>query len=94
MRWLAWLKYWREHESDVIRYAIKECGIQDLDDAVMVGDRENDVSAAGEVGLDSIGVLYGYGDEEELTKAGATYLAQTAKAIEALVWVLWKRDTD
>ena len=51
----------------------------------MVGDRENDVSAAGEVGLDSIGVLYGYGDEEELTKAGATYLAQTAKAIEALV---------
>lgn len=75
----------REHKSDVIRYAIKECGIQDLDDAVMVGDRENDVSAAGEVGLDSIGVLYGYGDEEELTKAGATYLAQTAKAIEALV---------
>ena len=75
----------REHKSDVIRYAIKECGIQNLDDAVMVGDRENDVSAAGEVGLDSIGVLYGYGDEAELTGAGATYLAKAAKDIEALV---------
>ncbi|MCR5558103.1 MAG: HAD-IA family hydrolase [Butyrivibrio sp.] len=75
----------REHKSDVIRYALKECGIQNLHDAVMVGDRENDVSAACEVGLDSIGVLYGYGDEDELTKAGATYLAQTAKDIEALV---------
>lgn len=51
----------------------------------MVGDRENDVSAASEVGLDSIGVLYGYGDEEELTGAGATYLAKAAKDIEALV---------
>ena len=75
----------REHKVDVIRYALRECGIDDLNDAVMVGDRENDVSAALEAGLDSIGVLYGYGDKEELTEAGATYLAKTAGDIEALV---------
>ena len=41
----------------------------------MIGDRDNDILAAKEIGHDSIGVLYGYGDEEELTSAGATFLA-------------------
>ena len=71
----------RKRKADVIRYALEQCGITDLSQAVMVGDRENDVSAANEVGLDSIGVLYGYGDEVELTAAGATYLAEQPEDI-------------
>ena len=51
----------------------------------MIGDRENDVTAAREVGIDSIGVLYGYGDKDELTKAGATYLAESPSAIKTLI---------
>lgn len=43
----------------------------------MIGDRESDISVATEAGMDSIGVLYGYGDEEELTTAGATFIART-----------------
>lgn len=42
---------------------------------IMVGDREHDVLGAAKVGLNSIGVLYGYGSREELTAAGAVYLA-------------------
>ena len=38
-----------------------------------------------EVGIDSLGVLYGYGDEKELTDAGATYLAKTTKDIEEIL---------
>ena len=75
----------RLNKLDVIRYAIAETGIGDLSKAVMVGDRENDVTAALAVGMDCIGVLYGYGDEAELTGAGATYLAQTAEDIGKLV---------
>ncbi|MBO4473857.1 MAG: HAD-IA family hydrolase [Clostridiales bacterium] len=75
----------RKNKSDVIRYAIENCGIADLGSVVMVGDRENDVSAANEVGIDSIGVLYGYGDEEELTKAGATYIAATAEDVKTFI---------
>ena len=67
----------RPRKVDVIRYALQSCGVTDLTKAVMVGDREHDVLAANEVGLDSIGVLYGYGSREELTAAGATYLAET-----------------
>ena len=45
--------------------------------AVMVGDRYHDIEGAKAVGIDSIGVLYGYGDEAELTEAGCDYLADT-----------------
>ncbi len=75
----------RPRKSDVIRYALEQCGIPDSSQAVMVGDRENDISAANEVGIDSIGVLYGYGDREELTTAGATWLAANAYDVETLV---------
>ncbi|MBT0995692.1 HAD hydrolase-like protein [Cellulomonas sp. DKR-3] len=42
--------------------------------AVMVGDREHDVAGAAEHGLDCIGVLWGFGDREELEGAGAAAL--------------------
>lgn len=57
----------------------------DLSLAVMVGDRENDILAAREAGLDSIGVLWGYGSREELTEVGATCLVKTAADVERLV---------
>lgn len=41
----------------------------------MIGDRHHDIDAAVEVGTHSIGVMWGYGDEEELTAAGATHIA-------------------
>ena len=71
----------RPHKSDVIRYVLDHYKITDKSQAVMVGDRENDVTAAKEVGIDSVGVLYGYGDKEELTAAGATYIAESVADI-------------
>lgn len=74
----------RPRKVDVIRYALDSCGVSDLSKAVMVGDREHDVLAAKEVGIDSIGVLYGYGGREELLAAGATFLAATPADVKAL----------
>lgn len=48
---------------------------------LMVGDREHDILGAAKVGLSSIGVLYGYGSREELTAAGALYLARKPEDI-------------
>lgn len=75
----------RPRKADVIRYVLQQCDISDLSQTVMIGDRENDILAANEVGLDSVGVLYGYGDEQELTAAGATCLAVTVADIKPLV---------
>ena len=71
----------RNKKGDVIRYAISLAGITDKSEAVMIGDREHDILGARENGLDSIGVLYGYGDRAEHENAGATYIAETVKDV-------------
>ena len=48
---------------------------------VMIGDRSHDVRGAVAVGVGSIGVLWGYGDDAELTAAGADSLAATPAAL-------------
>ena len=53
--------------------------------AVMVGDRMFDIQGAVETGIRSIGVLYGYGDRQELINAGATLLADTPADVVKLI---------
>ena len=71
----------RTGKAEVIAYALESCNITDLQSTVMVGDRENDILGAKAFGIDSIGVLYGYGGIEELQSAGATYLAESVEDI-------------
>lgn len=71
----------RSEKPDVINYALKQADIIDNRTVVMVGDRKYDCIGAKKFGIDSIGVLYGFGDIEELTAAGATYIAETVEEI-------------
>lgn len=75
----------RVKKADVIRYAMQNCEAEDKKKLVMVGDRKDDILGAKEVGMDSIGVLFGYGDREELEQAGATYIAETVEAIRTCI---------
>ncbi len=52
---------------------------------VMVGDRSYDAAAAAEYGIPSIGVLFGYGSREELSGAGAGFLAQDVRELSRLM---------
>ena len=63
-------------KADIIKDAIKALNISDKESVVMVGDRKLDVLGAAVNDIDSIGVLWGYGDLEELKKAQATYIAE------------------
>ena len=71
----------RTKKAEVIAYALCEGGIEDGTKAVMVGDREYDIFGAREFGMDSIGVLFGYGSRGELEAAGATYIAESVEDI-------------
>lgn len=71
----------RNKKADVIRYALDSLGIEP-EDAVMVGDRKHDVIGAKENGMECIGVLFGYGDREELEAAGADRIVETVKDLE------------
>ncbi|MBQ2847177.1 MAG: HAD family hydrolase [Clostridia bacterium] len=75
----------RTNKADVIEYALSECLITDKTSVVMVGDREHDIIGAKKNGIDSIGVLFGYGSREELESAGATYIAETVEDIEKYI---------
>ena len=63
-------------KADVIRAARDQFGV-DMAKAVMVGDRSYDVAGAHECAIPCVGVLYGYGGRDELTAAGADYIAES-----------------
>jgi phosphoglycolate phosphatase len=66
----------RSDKVDLLAYALAETKA-DPARAIMVGDRGHDMIGARKNGMTAIGVLYGYGSREELTKAGAHHLCAT-----------------
>lgn len=81
----------RVKKADVIAYALESCGITDKASVVMIGDREHDILGAKENGLDSIGVLYGYGDYEEHKNADATNIAETVEDVLKIIIAIDER---
>lgn len=75
----------RSKKAEVIEYALSECNIKDKSKVVMIGDRAEDMIGAQTVGLDSIGVEYGYGTFDELKNAGATYIVKTVGELKDLL---------
>ena len=75
----------RVKKGDVIRYALESCNIIDGSQAIMIGDREHDIIGAKEMGLSSIGVLFGYGSRAELEEAGADFIVSTIEDIGKVI---------
>ena len=67
----------RSEKDEVLKYLLSKNNIIDLKDVVMIGDRKYDMEAASTLGLDAIGVLYGYGDYDELSAYPNVFLAST-----------------
>ena len=75
----------RSSKGDVIRYALKESNITDLDSTIMIGDRLHDIEGAKACKIESIGVLYGFGDRKELEEAGADFIVNDISELEKLL---------
>lgn len=71
----------RNEKIDILKHLIEKNNITDLKEVVMIGDRKYDLEAAQELGIDAIGVLYGYGDIEELSKYKNVFLAPTPEML-------------
>ncbi|MBR3780470.1 MAG: HAD hydrolase-like protein [Clostridia bacterium] len=56
------------------------------DKILMVGDRYFDIDGANGAGVESVGVTFGYGSEEELKKSGATFIAGCADDISNIIF--------
>lgn len=67
----------RVNKDEVIAYALDLYGVSEhKEEMVMIGDREHDIFGAKKNDLDSIGVLFGFGDLKELQAAGADYIVE------------------
>ncbi|MCR4650518.1 MAG: HAD hydrolase-like protein [Lachnospiraceae bacterium] len=67
----------------LIEKAVRACDLK-KEECVMIGDTRFDIKGAVDAGIDSVGVLYGFGTEEELRETGATYIVAKADDLNAL----------
>ncbi|MCC8027246.1 MAG: HAD family hydrolase [Clostridium sp.] len=79
----------RNRKADVIGYVLEQCGLgageEAVSRAVMVGDREHDVLGARQWGIETVGVMYGYGGRQELESCGADYMVETVEELRRLL---------
>lgn len=71
----------RGDKTQLLRYAL-ECTEHPPSQSCMVGDRKHDAIGAINNQLRFIGVLYGYGNSQELVGAGAKELAEDVGALQ------------
>ncbi len=74
----------RSTKTEVLSYVLTEAKVVP-NSAILVGDRKFDVNGAHALGLDAMGVLYGYGSEEELTAARPEYLVKHPREIAEIL---------
>ena len=75
----------RTDKAELISLALSALDIKDKSSAVMIGDRRFDIYGARANGIASTGVLYGYGSREELTGAGADFIAEAPQDIAGII---------
>ena len=80
----------RMGKEEVLADVLRENGVTEAliadGKAAMVGDRKFDMIGAKSLGLTAVGVLFGFGSAEELTEAGADFLAKnTGELFDFLV---------
>ena len=71
-------------KDDIISLALKKMKIA-CDDAVMIGDRRYDIEGGHKNHLATVGVLYGYGNKDELVSAKADYVVYTVNELEKIL---------
>lgn len=74
-------------KKDIIEQCIIEAGITDFRRVLMVGDSDNDAIGANLLGIDFLGVTYGFGfrTKEEIYANGAVYAADNPYEIQNFI---------
>ena len=75
----------KTHKDEIILSVLERCEITDLEQTVMIGDRMHDILGAKSAGINSIGILYGYGTREELENAGADIIAGSVEDLKRIL---------
>ncbi len=71
-------------KTTILAHALRMTGYAP-GDSIMIGDRKFDCIAARNLGLKSIGVLYGFGSSEELLGAGAHWICESPSKLVGII---------
>lgn len=72
-------------KTDLVLESMKKLGATDKSKVLMVGDRYFDIDGGAGAGVDTCGVVYGYGSAEEFREHNATYICDNATDIIGVV---------
>lgn len=75
----------RSTKAEVVAYTMETAGIKNPDNILMIGDRKHDVIGSKENGIKCCGVLFGYGNRQELEEAGAAFIASDINELEKIL---------
>ena len=78
----------RPEKEDVIAYIQENYPNIRRENTLMVGDRCYDVFGAHSRGLQAVGVLFGYGDREEMEQAKVDYIVENVPELERLLLLM------
>jgi phosphoglycolate phosphatase len=70
---------------DLVARILRNNNIHDPMEVVIIGDTHYDIDAAAELGIDSIGVTYGFSSLEEITRFDPDYIADTVEDLQHLL---------
>lgn len=79
-----------ESKQSILERCLNELGVEP-NDAIMVGDRFYDMDGARGAGVDSVGVLWGFGSKFELIESGATYVVDKIQDVESIALGMYER---
>ncbi|QWH17499.1 HAD family hydrolase [Bacillus mycoides] len=73
----------RIKKEEIIAHILQTNEELQKEEMVMIGDRKHDVIGASSNGIASIGVLYGYGNENELSDARAIHIVKDVEELQS-----------
>lgn len=71
----------RTLKAEVVTEVLQQLGNPNVASCVMIGDRKFDIIGGATNNMDTIGVTYGYGTEEELQQANSTYIVHSVEQL-------------
>lgn len=75
------------HKIELIKLALSHFPKNHNSDFVMIGDRADDIIGAKHNKINSIGVLYGYGSSEEISKEKPDYSVKSVVELEKVILI-------
>lgn len=75
----------RPEKADVIEHVMQQNPGITRENSIMIGDRSYDILGAHKLGLEAVGVLYGYGSRQELEACGAEYIAESVEDLRGII---------